>query len=424
MFGERLFRVPSLARLIGPGGTMKLACMIGLVAVAVAMAVVGPGMGGAEERRFRFDDFEDGDARVRGGLSWIALSGEMLGGGARARVSVVAPGAARSRHALRLEATMAEPGPHFAGAWAALDPRGRPVDLSGFAGVRMRLRGPASVQIALRAGAGRGVTNFAAEVAATAEWTAVDIPFGQLSPSGPGTEGRWDPTSVWWLGVGIAPRSAPGAHSVEIDDVELYGSGPGPAAPVASEGPAVAGRWPVERAALDGGAEWRALGSDPAGDGKQATLPDAVALRTRDGGDGLVWFRIDLAAPAPESSFGANLVLDVDGDPANGMAWWGTNKTFHFDRLVTAWLFPAGDAFEGVAGIADAEAVGKGTMMGGGEIRVDLAPDRRSIALGVPRSALGSGARVRVVAAAGSGFAHNDDLPNDGAVELPGRPAS
>ena len=34
-----------------------------------------------------------------------------------------------------------------------------------------------------------------------------------------------------------------------------------------------------------------------------------------------MWFRVGLAAPVGDD-FGVNLVLDLDGDPANGEPWW------------------------------------------------------------------------------------------------------
>src|SRR4029450_5455008 len=82
--------------------------------------------------------------------------------------------------------------------------------------------------------------------------------------------------------------------------------------------------------------EWKELATDAAHDGKQERLPDATSVAAcGDPGHSRAWFRITLAGATPARWLGANLALDVDGDPANGMAWWGANKEFHFDRLVS-----------------------------------------------------------------------------------------
>jgi hypothetical protein len=116
-----------------------------------------------------------------------------------------------------------------------------------------------------------------------------------------------------------------------------------------------------------------------------------------------------------------NLALDIDGDPANGMAWWGTNTAFHFDRLVTVYGSRTDSGYDGVVGIADAADVQAGNMSGDpGAVRIALDRAQPAFLVGIPRTALGtaSPAPVRMVAAVGSALAHNDDIPNEGAVVL------
>ena len=167
---------------------------------------------------------------------------------------------------------------------------------------------------------------------------------------------------------------------------------------------------------------WQEIARDKAGDGKRQGLPDADALFVlRDEKDGLAWFRVGLTAPPPEPWLGVNLVLDTDGNPDNGTAWWGVNTGVKFDRLVTLWLFRTGDEYQGVAGVADAADVASGEMMAKESAGLRLALDRvrPAVLVGVPRAALGvaPGAKLRVVAAVGSAMVHNDDLPDAGAAE-------
>jgi hypothetical protein len=39
------------------------------------------------------------------------------------------------------------------------------------------------------------------------------------------------------------------------------------------------------------------------------------------------------------------------------MNWWGANKTFRFDRLVTAWVTRADNGYQGMIGVGDATGV-------------------------------------------------------------------
>lgn len=393
---------------------MRLAFVLSF---AVALLNYAP-----EDREWMLDDFEDGDMIAVHGLGWVGLGDDLLGGASRIELEVVAPGAHGSRHALVLQGRVGDASPAFTGAWVPLEGLARPVDLSAFDGIRLSVRGEGTFQVGVRRGPPNAAVNFMAPFTATAEWKSVQVGFDRLTPAGPASKGAtWSPKEVHWLGV----TTAPGAHGpfrLEIDDVALVGhEGAGPAAPVASSGPPRVVRLRASPAPPKG--SWRELARDPAGDGKQKSLPDATSLSVQeDAGGGIVWFRIGLAAPPPEPWFGVNLALDTDGNPDNGTPWWGANTAFRFDRLVTLWVFRTADAYQGVAGVADAAQVAGGELMGEAPAGLLFFLDRQSpaILVGVPRAALGSppGA-VRVVAAVGSALSHNDDVPDAGAALLP-----
>jgi hypothetical protein len=138
-----------------------------------------------------------------------------------------------------------------------------------------------------------------------------------------------------------------------------------------------------------------------------------------DEGSDRVWFRIGLNDAPPLPWLGVNLAFDIDGDSGNGTPWWGANTAFQFDRLVTVWLFKTGLTYQGVAGTADAAAVAKGEFMTEGiDLQVALDRDSRAFLVGVPRSVVGSGGPARFLAAVGSAMAHNDDVPDTGAIVL------
>ena len=168
-----------------------------------------------------------------------------------------------------------------------------------------------------------------------------------------------------------------------------------------------------------GAEDWLPLGAEPEPDGRFASLPDLRELQVRyDPAERRVWFRLVLHAEPPADWFGLNLALDTDGDPATGTPWWNVNKEFRFDRLVTVWLNRTGAVYQGAVGVADTEAVGRFTMDNlGADLRIARDPASRSLAVGVPLTAIGSGT-IDLIATAGSSFAANDDLPDRGSIRL------
>src|SRR5215813_1994884 len=76
---------------------------------------------------------------------------------------------------------------------------------------------------------------------------------------------------------------------------------------------------------------------DGKGDGRDPSVADAAQLAFRyDKEQDMLWFRIALYGQPNRDAFGVNLAIDTGGDDSTKMNWWGANKTFRFDRLVTA----------------------------------------------------------------------------------------
>ncbi|MFY9821600.1 MAG: hypothetical protein WAM82_09460 [Thermoanaerobaculia bacterium] len=160
---------------------------------------------------------------------------------------------------------------------------------------------------------------------------------------------------------------------------------------------------------------WRSVASDPPGDVLHPHLPDARDFAYAfDPKTDLLWFKVSTFEALPERWFGINVALDVDGNLENGMTWWGTNK-FKFDRLASAYLFMAEGYWQGLAGVADSEAAGRGFLSNlSKDVKVALDREKRAIFLGIPRSTLGGATTVRAIATVGSMLVNNDDVPNQG----------
>jgi hypothetical protein len=173
-------------------------------------------------------------------------------------------------------------------------------------------------------------------------------------------------------------------------------------------------------AAATAGLTWQSLGSDPAGDGINASAPELRGLDFAPAGDRL-WFRFGFAEPLPPS-FGVNLAIDRDGDPAGDHRWWGGDSRFRFDRLVTAWVVREGDGWFGLAGVTDADGARTQRLMNlSHDLQVRITDDGRGVEVGVPAAALALGAGAQVLAAGGSNLMWNDNLPavGGGGISLP-----
>jgi hypothetical protein len=172
------------------------------------------------------------------------------------------------------------------------------------------------------------------------------------------------------------------------------------------------------------GLAWQPLGSDAAGDGARAEAPDLRALDfARD--PQRVWFRLTFDKELPPS-FGLNVIVDRDGDPAGDRTWWGQGSRFRFDRLVTAWVVREGDGYFGRIGVTDAiGSVPVRLEKLSTDVALRLGEDGKSVMVGVPNSALDLSSQARVIAAGGTNLIWNDDLtaPAGEGIALPAQPA-
>jgi len=364
------------------------------------------------------DDFEDRDLVAGRSSAWIPLGDDLLGGTTTLDLKPIRGGAHGSRGALRLDGTIGSGPGVFGGAWTAVADGGRAADLGRLTGLRLSLRGQGDVLIGVRSGPTAKQVNYMMKVTATPAWSTLEIPFSRLQPQGKGLENEaWNSREARWLGVQTVPGVS-GPFSIEIDDVAwIAGDGPAAApAPAANEPASSRSLIPDDAAPLRK-LPWRELAQDVAADGRPG-LPDARALFVaRDPSRPLAWFRVDLQEAPPSDWMGVNLAVDTDGDPANGTAWWGKNTSFHFDRLVTAWLFRVGGAWYGTIGIASTEEVAAMSLTNEEEVHFAMDRGAKRVYVGVPAALVEAGG-ARAVAAVGSAFVFSDDLPNEGGAPL------
>jgi pimeloyl-ACP methyl ester carboxylesterase len=158
---------------------------------------------------------------------------------------------------------------------------------------------------------------------------------------------------------------------------------------------------------------WTVLAADAKGDERDPALPDGAQLSYQyDPQTDLLSFRVTLYGTVPARAFGVNLVIDTGDTNSEKANWWGANKDFQFDRLVTAWVTRRGNGYDGTVGIADAAgARAKNlTNLHQGDILIRVEGD--SIILGVKRATVTTGMKMKLIAAVGSEERWNDDIPS------------
>ena len=164
---------------------------------------------------------------------------------------------------------------------------------------------------------------------------------------------------------------------------------------------------------------WMVLAGDPKGDAADATLADAAQLAFRyDKDQDLLWFRVTLYGAPNEQTFGVNLVVDTGGEDAAKMNWWGANKNFKFDKLVTAWVTRRSDGYHGTIGVGDAAGIKAKQFNNLLQNNLQIRVEGDSIIIGIKRTDITDKLKMNLIAAVGSNARWNDDMPSVGSAIL------
>lgn len=163
---------------------------------------------------------------------------------------------------------------------------------------------------------------------------------------------------------------------------------------------------------------WTSVSPDPKGDGREASLPDAAMLAYRfDKQQDVLWFRISLYGGLSPDAFGVNLVFDTDsgGEKAS---WWGGNKTFSFDKLLTAWVTRSENTYVGTIGTGDASGVKAKQLTNLQQNNLKISVEGGALVIGVKRTDITDKMNLKLIAAVGSNQRWNDDIPNSSSVTI------
>ncbi len=158
---------------------------------------------------------------------------------------------------------------------------------------------------------------------------------------------------------------------------------------------------------------------DGKGDGRDASAADVAQLSYRhDKEQDILWFRIALYGKANEQAFGVNLVIDTGGDEASKLNWWGGNKTFKFDKLVTAAVTRSDKGYAGTIGVTDAAGITQQRMNNLRQNNLQIRVEGDSILIGIKRTDITDKSKMNLLVAVGSKEQWNDEIPNVGSAIL------
>ena len=162
---------------------------------------------------------------------------------------------------------------------------------------------------------------------------------------------------------------------------------------------------------------WTVLTFDGKGDGRDPSLADAAQLAYRyEKQQDFLWFRIALYGQPNKDALGVNIAIDTGGDDSTKMNWWGANKTFKFDRVITAMVTRGDKGYEGTIGVADAAGVNAKQLNNLHQNDLQIRVEGDSIVIGVKRTDITDRLKMNLIAAVGSNEQLNDEIPNAGSA--------
>jgi len=168
-----------------------------------------------------------------------------------------------------------------------------------------------------------------------------------------------------------------------------------------------------------GSSVWTVLSVDPKGDAREPSLADAAQLSYRyEETSDMLWFRVSLFGRLNADAFGVNVAIDTGAADSDKAHWWGDNKEFAFDRLLTASVTRTDGRYSGTIGISDAPGALRRQFTNLGRDNVEVRVEGNAILIGVKRDAVTNRMTVKAIAAVGSNEGWNDDIPNARSVDV------
>lgn len=163
-------------------------------------------------------------------------------------------------------------------------------------------------------------------------------------------------------------------------------------------------------------AQWGTLAVDGTGDGQNGGpgYLDGTKLEYMyDNTSDSIWFKVTVTNILT-ANYGINIIMDVDGGGATAN-WFGTNSSFAYNRIITAWVT---SGTSGTVGMTDAAgfAAKDYTKLGKNNISIKVDAAHKEYILGMKRTDIFNDTVLKadVIAGVGSNQYWDDDVPNIG----------
>ena len=163
---------------------------------------------------------------------------------------------------------------------------------------------------------------------------------------------------------------------------------------------------------------WNLLLEDVEGDGRSPSSSDGKAFSYfHDRQTDSIWFQLKTHNKISFLDPAISVSIDTDNNQTNGAPWYGTNRKFKVDIMLSAGPVRQGDGYVGWNGITDAQGIRTATWMNVTKDNLTFYFDTKDNAyyLGMKRSDLGKNVSTfNLIGSVGANSMWNDDIGKDG----------
>lgn len=168
---------------------------------------------------------------------------------------------------------------------------------------------------------------------------------------------------------------------------------------------------------------WIELATDPSGDGAREDSADGRALAYHhDRATDMLWFRLETFGGGEFEWPAVSISIDSDNDQSTGVAWYGANKDFMVDVMLSVGPLEAeGDQVRGYNGITDAEGIRQADWINvrDGNLTFYIDDSANAYIIGVARTDIDPGlGTFNVIGSVGADARWNDDIGDQGHANI------
>jgi pimeloyl-ACP methyl ester carboxylesterase len=163
---------------------------------------------------------------------------------------------------------------------------------------------------------------------------------------------------------------------------------------------------------------WTVLAIDLNEDGLDGSADIAQLSYRHDRQQDMLWFRVTMYGQPNADALGVTLAFDTAAEGTAKMPWWGANKAFSFDRLLTVWATRRDGRYEGTIGVGDSAGAKEKKFNNVLQNNLQIRVEGDSILIGAKRTDVTDKLKMTVMAAVGSDQQIGDELMRPATLDL------